>query len=1243
MSDSKPLKNKQVTTDFFITDADYTTFEEKPAIRLYGRTKTGKSAIVLTTDFEPYFYIIPKTDPKATQKTIKELILKDDQDNTIIIKRTDIQQKTVDGKDIQVLKIITNNPKDVPKLKDALKHMNFVSDKREYDIPFSKRYLFDKDIRPMSWLKIKGQEIASNYNCDTTILAETIDKDEKTQDFPKLNILAFDIETIPLPNNKQQIIMASLASSSGLKKVITYQKATQKDTIIKASEKELIEELIVQIQKEKPDFIVTYNGDQFDFTVLKDRADINKLTLNLGFNTRPMEFSRRGMTSAAIIKGSAHIDLYQFIFKVMRTTLKSETLTLDNVANELINEKKLDMDFEEMQRIWKNKEDLKTIAEYNLHDSIITLKLAEYILPNIFAMCHLTNQIPSDAGRSTYGQLVESFAMKNATKLNTIVPNRPSSETVSDRKQIAPIEGAFVVEPTPGLYKDIAVFDFKSLYPSIIVSHNISPETLNCACCKHSNKNRVPGFPYYFCEKEKGFIPEILEELLKGRAKVKAEMKKYDRKSQEHILLDKKQYAFKTVANAFYGYLGFAGSRWYKRECAESVTAFGRSYIHHTIDTAKDFGLKTIYGDSITKNRFVTILDNERKLQIKNIEDLFYENSDHIFERDDKEVVFPVNLKALSLDTNTGKAKFNKINEIIRHKCRKNVFRVNQKFGETCVTEDHSLIAKDKNNNFLPATVHELKNMQIAKIIDIPKLKPLTRIDLYDYLKSYKIQLDYKNLKKIAQVHYNDNFVWFGWTRRKDKILLKRFIDVGTEEFDALCRIFGIYIAEGSSSTPETTKSCAGASIYLGNKEYLEKVKDDYGLLFSGAKASIIRSCLKPRKIKIASGDSFYEGITYKLQMMNNLSAVFFKCMCGQKSNAKKLPQFIYHVPIKYKKILLDAMIDGDGSRNVNKKLGYTKDYIKNNFRYSTISLELMCGLSFLLSQMEINYSMRHRPSKDEYILQTSSKHNSRIITKIKPVIYDNYVYDLSVEGTNTFVDSCGQIVLHNTDSLFLLLDSKEEKTAKSFLTHINKNLPGMMELEFEDLFKSGIFAAKKSGTGGAKKRYALMKESGELKIRGFERVRRDWSSLAKDTQEKVMRLVLTGKKDEATELVKKVITDLKLGKTDLDILIIHNQLTMPIAKYVQMGPHVAAAKKAEAKGLKIEPGTVLKYIITKGTGSISDRAYLSQFAKDYDPDYYINHQILPAALRILSAVGVTEDQLLNKGTQKGLFSFSGK
>ena len=109
------------------------------------------------------------------------------------------------------------------------------------------------------------------------------------------------------------------------------------------------------------------------------------------------------------------------------------------------------------------------------------------------------------------------------------------------------------------------------------------------------------------------------------------------------------------------------------------------------------------------------------------------------------------------------------------------------------------------------------------------------------------------------------------------------------------------------------------------------------------------------------------------------------------------------------------------------------------------------------------------------------------------------------------------------------------EKTAKKYLHEVNSHLPGIMELEFEGTFRRGIFVKKKTGTGGAKKRYALIDNKGNLTIRGFEKVRRDWSKLSKDTQEKVLRLVLSDQVDAAVSHVKEVIIRLKTGKVPLE------------------------------------------------------------------------------------------------------------
>jgi DNA polymerase I len=82
------------------------------------------------------------------------------------------------------------------------------------------------------------------------------------------------------------------------------------------------------------------------------------------------------------------------------------------------------------------------------------------------------------------------------------------------------------------------------------------------------------------------------------------------------------------------------------------------------------------------------------------------------------------------------------------------------------------------------------------------------------------------------------------------------------------------------------------------------------------------------------------------------------------------------------------------------------------------------------------------------------------------------------------------------------------------------------------------------------------------------------------------------------------------------------------------------AAKRAIKRGEDIDPGDTIAYVVTSGRGSISDRAELLKYAEDYDPDYYIENQVLPVSLRVLKVLGYTEDQLLGKGRQSGLDRF---
>jgi len=178
------------------------------------------------------------------------------------------------------------------------------------------------------------------------------------------------------------------------------------------------------------------------------------------------------------------------------------------------------------------------------------------------------------------------------------------------------------------------------------------------------------------------------------------------------------------------------------------------------------------------------------------------------------------------------------------------------------------------------------------------------------------------------------------------------------------------------------------------------------------------------------------------------------------------------------------------------------------------------------------------------------------------------------------------------------------------------------------------------------KKRYAVIDEEGKITTRGLEVVRRDWSEIAKETQARVLEAILReGSVEKAVEIVKEVVEAITKYKVPLEKLIIHEQITRELRDYKAIGPHVAIAKRLAAKGIKIKPGTIISYIVLRGSGKISDRVVLlteyDPRKHKYDPDYYIENQVLPAVLRILEAFGYRKEDLKYQSSkQTGLESW---
>jgi len=585
-----------VEIHFYPIDISYSVEQGKAVINLFGRTTDGKQICAQDDSFEPYFWVVSKEGniDEITEK-IKKIRVEKDKEISIVTK-IEVKEKKFFGKNITAIKVFTKLPRDVNIIRNEIKNLDVKT--YEFDIPFTRRYLIDKDITPLTLCKAEGEFINKRSRV-SVMKAEKVEHigDEIIEN-PR--ILAFDIETYnPLGKGidakKNPIVMISFYGDE-LNKVITWKrfKTDNKNIEFVESELDLINKFKDVIESYKPDIVTGYFSDGFDFPYIEERARKYKINLNIGLDYSSVKINKRRVTTAKLT-GIAHLDIFKFIRKIMGTTLETDTYSLNSVAEEILGEKKNDVNLDNLAFVWDNKpQKLEEFCDYNLQDSKLTFMLCKEILPNIVELIKIVGLPIAEVSRMSFSQLDEWYLIKQANIINEIVPNKPTYDEISERRKNT-YQGAFVFKPTPGLYKDIIIFDFRSLYPSIITSHNISPDTLNCKCCE--DEKHVPEFDkYWFCSKKKGFISTVLEGIITRRMRVKEIMKGVDKKKLK--LFNARQYALKTIGNSMYGYMGFFGARWYSIECARSITAYGRYYIQKVIEDAKNAGFKVIYSDT---------------------------------------------------------------------------------------------------------------------------------------------------------------------------------------------------------------------------------------------------------------------------------------------------------------------------------------------------------------------------------------------------------------------------------------------------------------------------------------------------------------------------------------------------------------------------------------------------------------------------------------------------------------------
>lgn len=550
----------------FVVYPTYRMKEDYTDIHIFGRLENGESFLTINR-FRPYFYIRKKDLARALK------IRKFYQENP--------KMKNFYGE--EVIKVILNTPKDVPELRKEFEDQDIEC--YEADIRFSYRFLMDNNIRGS--LDIDGT-YEKGEGVDRVYKEPTIKPVEWK---PKLKVLSLDIET----DMEAKEIYAISIYTDGFAKAIIRSDKNLKNAICVKDERTLLQTFKEKFLELDPDIITGWSVIDFDLTKIQERCDYYNIPFKLGRTDDQCKIKKQESffrDSTADFPGRMVLD---GITLLRISFVKLEDYKLDTAAKEILGEKKLigekNKGFE-IEDAFKNNP--QKLADYNLKDSELVYNILEKSgVLNLTIQRSMLTGIPLDKVKGSISAF-DSLYLRDLKKLGYVAP----SARFGEREER--IQGGYVMKSKPGIYDYVIVCDFKSLYPSIMLTFNIDPFTF-VKDCKGKNLIKAPNGACF--RKEKGILSEMLERLWKARD----ERKKQGDKTGS--------YAIKVIMNSMFGVMANPVFRFHSIDMANAITHFGQHFIKWTARKIEEKGYEVIYGD--TDSVFINLdVKNEKEAKI---------------------------------------------------------------------------------------------------------------------------------------------------------------------------------------------------------------------------------------------------------------------------------------------------------------------------------------------------------------------------------------------------------------------------------------------------------------------------------------------------------------------------------------------------------------------------------------------------------------------------------------------------
>ncbi len=542
----------------FIIQATYRTQCGVPVIYLFGRLASGETFLIRDRRQRPHFYI-----------------LESDRDRAAALGVTATPTDRVTFHHGRAARVTFAVPQHAPGLRDRL-HSNGI-ETFEADVRFAMRYLIERDIRggcEIEGGRTVGRHVNWIYDNPTVTSAEV--------DFAP-SVLSFDIET----DESAKKLLAISMYGCGIDEVLVVdprQRPMPEGARSFTSERGALAAFCDRVRTSDPDVLTGWNVIDFDLTVLSRISKRFHKPFELGrdiggLRIRPAE-GYFGSGSASIpgrlvLDG---IDLLRGAF------VRMEDYSLDSVAREVLGEGKAVTGdvrdrVKEIQHNYEN--DLDAFVHYAATDARLVLEILETLnlIDLAIARSRLTGMTPDRVAASIAS--FDFLYLSALGKQKIVAPSvRLDDASVSTSAQ----SGGHVLEPVIGRHGNVWVFDFKSLYPSIIRTLNIDP--LGYRDHRALNSDLIETVSGACFMRDPAILPRILDTLFPRREIAK--------QSGDKVASQ----AIKILMNSFYGVLGTAACRFYNPAIANAITGQGKHFLLWAKRWFEYQGYRVLYGDT---------------------------------------------------------------------------------------------------------------------------------------------------------------------------------------------------------------------------------------------------------------------------------------------------------------------------------------------------------------------------------------------------------------------------------------------------------------------------------------------------------------------------------------------------------------------------------------------------------------------------------------------------------------------